>query len=308
MRDNVFKTLSIHSESMLVWALIFFVAEFQESENVGKRSSNMKKKKKRKKILQKDILLLMQETLGDHSNDDDSSLSDDSTITKKEVRNEEKRENGDTCDELHMNEKWEKYWAEYGEGLLLESWQEKYKEVNSELLAVPEPWNNPEVKNQWDQHYSELYWYYWEQFRYWASQGWTVDTAQKTDTSQNSGTETGLEMCPISTTQIPGTGEEKGEVLDLELDSHLPSSCQENHIPYDEQCGKVLAEINKMSLNTEEVEQSQLENMVDSNDNEELILTATKRQCPCDSSRTEKSEGTREGNVSSENRSSSKLG
>ncbi|XP_066480358.1 trimethylguanosine synthase isoform X2 [Tiliqua scincoides] len=285
------------------------------SENVGKRSSNMKKRKK-KKILQKDILSIMQETLGDHSNDDDCSLSDDSAINKKEVmKKEENCENGDALlDELHMKEKWEKYWAEYGEGLLLESWQEKYKEVDSELLAVPEPWNNPEVKAQWDQHYSELYWYYWEQFHYWASQGWTVDTAQKSDTNiaQSSGTETNtsrLEIYQMNTTQIIGT-EEREEVLNSELDSHIPSSAswQENHNPNYEHCDEVLTEISKMNLNPEEVEQSHLKNMVDSKDNQGLILTTIERHCPCDSSRTEKSEeGTREGSVSSENRCSSKL-
>ncbi|KAJ6664030.1 hypothetical protein lerEdw1_008984 [Lerista edwardsae] len=278
------------------------------SQNVEKRSNKMKKKKrKNKKILHKDILVTMQEALGDHSNDD-SSLSDDSTIIKKEVGNEENCKNGDALlDELHMKEKWEEYWAEYGEGLLWQSWQVKHKEVDSELLAVPEPWNKPELKGKWDQHYSELYWYYWEQFHYWASQGWTVDTAQKSGTETHTSC---LEMCSINKTQITGTCEEYREMLDPDLESHLLSSanCQENHPSAHHLEYEVLTEISKMNLNHEGVEQSQLENMVDSSDNQGLILTTIERHCPCDSSRTDKSdEETRNGSVSSENRHSSKL-
>lgn len=289
----------------------FLCTEFQGSQNVVKRSNKMKKKKqKNKKILQEDILITMREAMGDHSNEDDSSLSDDSTIIKKEVGNEENCKNGDALlDELHMKEKWEKYWAEYGEGLLWESWQEKHKVVDSELLAVPEPWNKGiELKGQWDQHYSELYWYYWEQFHYWASQGWTVDIAQKSGTEAHTSC---LEMCSINKTQIIGTCEDYREILDPDLDSHLLSnaSYQENHHTSHHLEYEVLTEISKMNLNPEGVEQSQLENMVDSSDNQGLILTTIERHCPCDSSRTDKSDKeTREGSVSSENRCSNKLG
>lgn len=37
------------------------------------------------------------------------------------------------------------------------------------------PWNNPDTKAAWDQHAADTYYYYWEQYSYWASQGWTTE-------------------------------------------------------------------------------------------------------------------------------------
>uniref|UniRef100_A0A2K5ES20 Trimethylguanosine synthase n=1 Tax=Aotus nancymaae TaxID=37293 RepID=A0A2K5ES20_AOTNA len=79
---------------------------------------------------------------------------------------------------LEITEKWEKYWNEYGGGLLWQSWQEKYPDQ----ALSSEPWNFPDTKEEWEQHYSQLYWYYLEQFQYWEAQGWTFDALQSCDT------------------------------------------------------------------------------------------------------------------------------
>lgn len=35
------------------------------------------------------------------------------------------------------------------------------------------PWDGS--KPEWDKHVAETYYYYWEQYSYWAGQGWTLD-------------------------------------------------------------------------------------------------------------------------------------
>ncbi|XP_041101903.1 trimethylguanosine synthase [Polyodon spathula] len=68
---------------------------------------------------------------------------------------------------------WERYWSQYGEGLLWQSWLEKHLEY-SECQLEP-PWDDADCKAEWEQHANEIYCHYWEQFQYWATQGWTVD-------------------------------------------------------------------------------------------------------------------------------------
>ncbi|XP_040911384.1 trimethylguanosine synthase [Toxotes jaculatrix] len=74
---------------------------------------------------------------------------------------------------------WESYWAQQGEALLWSSWLEKHPET--ELLSaedpqtVTAPWDNPETKAAWDKHAADTYYSYWEQYSYWAAQGWTTD-------------------------------------------------------------------------------------------------------------------------------------
>nr|XP_056710190.1 trimethylguanosine synthase [Euleptes europaea] len=265
---------------------------FVEFENVEKRRKIVKKKKmKKKNMLRKDIGEMTEEILQEGHRDDDHSLEDEPLI-KKENKNEEKCENGVVLKELCEDEKWGKYWHEYGEGLLWQSWQEKYKDGDSELLAVSEPWSNPEVKEKWEQHYSELYWYYWEQFQYWASQGWTVDAVRNNSTITSTGTP---ETMPAEEAQDIGTEGDCGEILDSEFHSHLSAhaSCKENPILPDEQYNEILTAIRKIHLDSEEVKQSSPADMSDSMDNQGLSSRS-------DSGRAETSDkGTGERNGSS---------
>lgn len=68
---------------------------------------------------------------------------------------------------------WLKYWQLHGETLLWGSWVEKHPEFSSEVPLVP--WECSEWKEAWEEHASQGYTYYWEQFHYWAAQGWTTD-------------------------------------------------------------------------------------------------------------------------------------
>lgn len=66
-----------------------------------------------------------------------------------------------------------------GEALLWSSWLEKHPEY--ELLSAEDPgtviapWDNPDTKALWDKHATETYCSYWEQYSYWAGQGWTFE-------------------------------------------------------------------------------------------------------------------------------------
>ncbi|XP_056246309.1 trimethylguanosine synthase isoform X2 [Seriola aureovittata] len=79
---------------------------------------------------------------------------------------------------------WENYWAQQGEALLWSSWLEKHPETEPPSAgnpgAVSAPWDNSETKALWDQHAADTYYYYWEQYSYWAAQGWTTDQSECT--------------------------------------------------------------------------------------------------------------------------------
>ncbi|NXJ81604.1 TGS1 synthase, partial [Trogon melanurus] len=152
-----------------------------------------------------------------------------------------------------LKEKWEKYWSEYGEGLLWQSWLEKHQEVSSsEATTACEPWNSPDTKEEWEQHYSELYWYYWEQFQYWTSQGWTTESSHGDSVEAGGVTQ---EMGILRKTDLVGPGAEHGEVLSLELS---PSNTRnEEALPLNaEPHSEIISGICNLDLNLEEVEQS----------------------------------------------------
>ncbi|XP_076838033.1 trimethylguanosine synthase isoform X2 [Brachyhypopomus gauderio] len=68
---------------------------------------------------------------------------------------------------------WAQYWQLHGESLLWVSWVEKHPEFS---CTTPQaPWDSSEWRETWEEHSSQGFLYYWEQFNYWVSQGWTVD-------------------------------------------------------------------------------------------------------------------------------------
>ncbi|XP_067409866.1 trimethylguanosine synthase isoform X2 [Emydura macquarii macquarii] len=287
----------------------------QASENSRKRNKIMKRKKK-KKFQQKHLNEIMQETWEEGCEDHNLSVSDDPALVTEQT--EEKNTcqllNDDNCENRdcpisdslpsELKEKWEKYWSEYGEGLLWQSWLAKH--INVELFEnapTSEPWNSPDTKEKWEQHYNELYWHYWEQFQYWASQGWTVDSPH------NDGTEINvfkLETDPPGDIDCVSTDAVPGQVLDSELSSFPPSniSCKENPSSSDDQHNKILTGISNINLDLEEVEESKLALTVISDGYQNLSSASSERQCPCVSSQREPSDGgTRKRSTSSENKS-----
>ncbi|XP_038819873.1 trimethylguanosine synthase [Salvelinus namaycush] len=109
-------------------------------------------------------------------------------------------------------EGWEDYWSQQGEGLLWQGWLEKHPETSSCPATAEPPWDCPGTKEAWEQHASHTFLYYWEQFNYWAAQGWTIDYSSS---------------APIETKQPGHEGEAEGEPThccdpgDLEFEGRL---------------------------------------------------------------------------------------
>ncbi|XP_039610453.1 trimethylguanosine synthase isoform X1 [Polypterus senegalus] len=78
---------------------------------------------------------------------------------------------------------WERYWSLHSENLLWQTWLEKHPECSDDQSVLP--WDSPASKDEWEQHSNEQYYYFWEQFQYWASQGWTVDDSYSSFTLEN---------------------------------------------------------------------------------------------------------------------------
>ncbi|NXA70752.1 TGS1 synthase, partial [Mohoua ochrocephala] len=198
-----------------------------------------------------------------------------------------------------LKEKWEKYWSEYGEGLLWQSWLKKHQELSSsESIPTAEPWNSPDTKEEWEQHYSELYWYYWEQFQYWTSQGWTTESSHDNKVEVNGVTqETGV----LGEMDLVSPGPEHSEVLSLEL-SHSSTRSEETLPSGAEPHSEIISGICNLNLNTEEVEQSSAALTVACNGPEEQSSSDSGSQKePCDG-------GSRKRRASCENKSVNQSG
>ncbi|XP_077580716.1 trimethylguanosine synthase [Stigmatopora nigra] len=78
---------------------------------------------------------------------------------------------------LPTNDGWETYWARQGETLLWNSWVEKHTDELHNSQCANAPWDDPNTKAAWDQHTTDMYYYFWEQYSYWAAQGWTIDSS-----------------------------------------------------------------------------------------------------------------------------------
>lgn len=70
---------------------------------------------------------------------------------------------------------WLRYWQQHGEGLLGQSWLEKHPENSNSTTQ-----DFSHSLTDWDEHFQQIYKYYWEQFQYWAAQGWTLDESYST--------------------------------------------------------------------------------------------------------------------------------
>ncbi|XP_074002487.1 trimethylguanosine synthase [Numenius arquata] len=242
--------------------------DFVATENYRKRSNMkiMKKKKKKKKELQqKHEDKMGQECQGRACGGHIQSVSGELALAAEQCEKSSKPQevsagNCESSESLanealpsELKEKWENYWSEYGEGLLWQSWLEKHQEVSSsEATMASEPWNSPDTREEWEQHYSELYWYYWEQFQYWTSQGWTTESSRVYNVEANEVTqETGFS----GKMDLISPGAECSEVLSLQpspsvtrSEETLPSSAE----PHSE----IVSGICNLNLNLEEVEQS----------------------------------------------------
>ncbi|MFT7812329.1 trimethylguanosine synthase isoform X1 [Arapaima gigas] len=120
---------------------------------------------------------------------------------------------------------WEQYWSHQGEELLWQGWLEKHPEDSiSQQVA---PWDCPNRKSQWELHYSETYYFYWEQFRYWVSQGWTVDDANGEGGTKQDEQELSYASTTLDTSSLESGRTTEGEAADLNGQLSLYSKCLE---------------------------------------------------------------------------------
>ncbi|NXJ65902.1 TGS1 synthase, partial [Rostratula benghalensis] len=288
--------------------------DFVAKENCRKRSNVkiMKKKKKKKKEVQQNPEDEMGQECQDPACDGRiQSISVEAALAAEQCKKSNKPQelsegNCESSESLanealpsELKEKWEKYWSEYGEGLLWQSWLEKHQEVSSsEATTASEPWNSPDTREEWEQHYSELYWYYWEQFQYWTSQGWTTESSHGDNVEANGVTqETGFpgEMDLVS------PGAECSEVLSLEPSPSVTRS--EETLPSGaEPHSEIITGICNLNLNLEEVEQSSPALTVTHQGPQECSSSDSESQKePCDG-------GNRKRNASCENKSINQSG
>ncbi|KAI7809254.1 trimethylguanosine synthase isoform X1 [Triplophysa rosa] len=105
------------------------------------------------------------------------------TLTDYSDTHEEDSERGQQCslsnvaepstEQTASEESWLRYWQQQGESLLWQSWLEKHPEASSSTT-------HDHSETDWHEHCNQTYLYYWEQFHYWAAQGWTVDESYST--------------------------------------------------------------------------------------------------------------------------------
>ncbi|XP_064298778.1 trimethylguanosine synthase [Phalacrocorax carbo] len=288
--------------------------DFAATENYRKRGNMkiIKKKKKKKKELQqkhedKMVQNCKNQTCGGHI----ESISGELALATEQCENSSKPQdvskgNGESSESLanealssKLKEKWEKYWSEYGEGLLWQSWLEKHQEVSSsETTTASEPWNSPDTRAEWEQHYSELYWYYWEQFQYWTSQGWTTESSHGDSVEANG---VNQEMGLSGRMDLVSPGAERSEVLSLEMS---PSNTRsEETLPSGAELhSEIISGICNLNLNLEEVEQSSAALTVAHQSPQEHSSSDCESQKePCDG-------GTRKRSASCENKSINQSG
>ncbi|XP_048214309.1 trimethylguanosine synthase isoform X2 [Perognathus longimembris pacificus] len=237
---------------------------FEVSMNTRNKVKVKKKKRKPQKRYLEEII---QESWRENCEEDDVLVSDDPSSVEQfeDTRTCESQSKKDTEPEnpveqtspkLEVTEKWEKYWNEYGGGLLWQSWQEKHPDQT----VSSEPWNFPDTKEEWEQHYSQLYWYYLEQFQYWEAKGWTFDASPSCDT----------DTC-VSQTEVDKNDENHVKV-DLTASSSPNMVVKESSSDKDHH--ELLDGISNITLNSEDMGQRQLES------SGQLNEVSSRRECP----------------------------
>ncbi|XP_068381448.1 trimethylguanosine synthase isoform X4 [Eschrichtius robustus] len=262
--------------------------------------SKVKIRKKKKKHQKKYLDEIKRESWRHECEEDDILAPDDPSSsenentrrcklrTKKDIEGENLPAENALSPKLEITELWEKYWKEHGGELLWQSWEEKH----AGQALCSEPWNVPHTKQEWEQHYSQLYWYYLEQFQYWEAQGWTFDASPSCDT----------DTCG-SKTEVDSKKDENRTKAD-ELSSPSSSMGSESSSSGDKDHNEILDGLSNISLNSEEVEQSRLDPSVSCDEQQCLSEVHSGRECPASGQSEPRNGGTKESSLSG-NRSTS---
>ncbi|XP_017387291.1 trimethylguanosine synthase isoform X2 [Cebus imitator] len=265
--------------------------------------NKVKIKKKKKKHQKKYLDEIMQESWKKEYEEDDILASDDPSSveqcentrrcklqSKKDTDVENRPVENTLSPKLEITEKWEKYWNEYGGGLLWQGWQEKHPDQ----ALSSEPWNFPDTKEEWEQHYSQLYWYYLEQFQYWEAQGWTFDAVQSCDTDSY-------------TSKTEADNKKDENCMKVDIIVSFPSTPitvdNDSSGTNDKDHSEILNGISNIKLNSEEVEQSQLDSFISHDGHQQPSEVSCRREYPASSQSEPCNGGTNEESNLSGNRS-----
>ncbi|XP_075209378.1 trimethylguanosine synthase isoform X1 [Anomaloglossus baeobatrachus] len=136
------------------------------------------KKKKKKTKCSNDIKESIKEAVDDIAEvcDDENGPTSAEQPDDEGCPGEEAADLNTTSTAASSQESWDRYWHQYGQGVLWQGWITKHKDMDiSGEDCSTEPWSCPTTKEAWAEHYNEAYWRCYEQFQYWAQQGWTFD-------------------------------------------------------------------------------------------------------------------------------------
>ncbi|XP_047405635.1 trimethylguanosine synthase isoform X2 [Sciurus carolinensis] len=263
--------------------------------------NKVKVKKKKRKHQKKYLDEIMQESWRKEYEEDDHLVSDEPSSfeqyentrtcehqSKRNIETEKLSIENTLSPKLEITENWERYWNEYGGELLWQSWQEKHPDQ----ILTSEPWNFPDTKEKWEQHYSQLYWYYLEQFRYWEAQGWTFDASQSCDI-----------VTSASKTEVDKKDESVMKVDLISFPSSPKTVGNKSSGSSDKDHNEILDGITSITLGSEEVEHTQLDSSV-SYDGQQSEVSG--KECPASGQSEPCDGGTKKSSVSG-NRSTNQV-
>ncbi|KAG8570816.1 hypothetical protein GDO81_011433 [Engystomops pustulosus] len=179
-----------------------FEKNFVPPETCVKQHKIRKKKKKKTKCSKDKSIKEVMDNITDVCEDGSESIRDgceDSPATTGEEGALDP-----TSVEPSFQENWDRYWNQYGQGILWQGWVTKHEEPE---LSGGEPWNCPTTKEEWAEHYNETYWHYYGQFQYWAQQGWTFDEVSECKDLEEA------DKIPNHTVHVPPTSTESIDCL-----------------------------------------------------------------------------------------------
>uniref|UniRef100_H3AHM5 Trimethylguanosine synthase n=1 Tax=Latimeria chalumnae TaxID=7897 RepID=H3AHM5_LATCH len=236
-------------------------ADHKKSMTSESYEKKAKKKKKKKKVPRKNMANLAQavgwEEICTQILPEGTDVAGEDDETERPSREISTAERGESC-ERRTTGAWENYWNEYRGRLLWQSWLEKHPEwLQCPSTAQCVPWDCPNTAEEWQQHSTEQYWNYWQQFQYWTAQGWTAISVCDGDGDPST---SGLQADESQDLACTNPELELGKTLASDLLSgHLYPPNGTESIPLSEEHrNELLDGISSINLNSEELEQSKL--------------------------------------------------
>ncbi|CAI9600127.1 unnamed protein product, partial [Staurois parvus] len=231
----------------------FLLPDHSEKQHKNRKKSRSKHQKCKNESCTEAVVELTRDVEEDGSKNPDQSEMRESPLMVSESGDALQPKSSDST----IQESWENYWNQYGQGLLWQDWVVKNPEISQNNS---EPWNSPETTEEWNKHYNESYWHYYEQFHYWAQQGWTFDSPR--DSAEKNPAEHGIDDATLPN-------------CSLQL---LPSLKED----IDRLCDDVVNGLENINLNIKETEQHCEPLSVIYESHQAQDTGSLEMHCPCD--------------------------